>query len=248
MSDIKIRQQTKQIFDLAENPIMEFITKFLDEPHSLVFTEDIIYTTEPLILLPIDEYKKDKYIRFNLKVIKNSEKKNDKKRLEYLNDIVQYQGIKEALGFVLYCVKTVLPSVVGSSMINNKPLLNINLELDEVYWVFKPVHINDNITKKKFFEDSIEKIKYIKSQNHEIPDNMKKEMDMEYENIVNELDKLNITPDMIEMDKKLSESYTNNYVIAIVADEITKDQLPKPKFNTSDYLPKISENTYEDPK
>jgi len=248
MSDQKIQQQTKQIFDLAENPIMEFISKFLDEPHSLIFKEETTAISEPLILLPIEEYKKDKYIRFNLKVIKNSEKKDYEKRLEYLNDIVQYQGIKEALGFVLYCIKTVLPSVVASSMINNKPLLNVNLELDEVDWVFQPVHINDAMTKKKFFEESMEKINYIKSQKQDIPDEMVKEMDTEYKNMINELNKLNITQDMIDTDKNLTDAYTDGYVIAIVVDEITKDQLPKSKFDTSDYLPKISENAYEDPK
>ena len=67
--DDKVRQQKMQIFNIAEKPIMEYISSFLEETPNTVFNSDIPTESDPLILLPIDDYKKDVYLKFTLKTI-----------------------------------------------------------------------------------------------------------------------------------------------------------------------------------
>ena len=55
----RLKGQTNQIFNIAEVPLMIYISEFLDEPPEIIFTEyNTNQYTEPLILLPLDDYKK----------------------------------------------------------------------------------------------------------------------------------------------------------------------------------------------
>lgn len=55
----KMRAQTNQIFNMVERPVMQFISKFLDEPVGVIFKDKLIDQVDPLILRPIEEYDKD---------------------------------------------------------------------------------------------------------------------------------------------------------------------------------------------
>lgn len=242
----ELKQQTNQIFNIAERPVMLYIASFLDEPCNIVFKDEVPKKSDPLILKPFEEYKEDVYLKFTLKLI--DLKDDDPNRIKNIDNIIQHQHVKDSLGFLLYCVKCAYPSIVASSLINNKPLLQVNIELNEDNWTFYPRYVNDQISKKQFFEDSISKIMHIKNQKEEpIPDKMMKDLNAEYVKIIDQLSKLEITDAMMEEQKKINSEYVDKKVLGIFVEELNKDQLPKPNFKPDDLLPLISNKSYEDP-
>ena len=248
--EAKLKQQTTQIFNIAEKPVMEFITAFLREDPAVIFKDDIPAESDPLILLPINEYKKNIYLKFTLKPITNK-MASEGDRIKNINDIIEYEHIKESIGFLLYCVKSVYPSIVASNMINNKPMVNIDLELNESHWVFYPKFNHELTIKKKFLDESLSRIRYIKKQKEEpVPADMVKELDKEFGNIIIEVGKVNneLTSEIVENEKKINDSFVDKPILGIFVEEIKKSQLPKPKYGAEQpKLPVISSQSYEDP-
>jgi hypothetical protein len=247
----KIKQQTRQIFNISEKPILEYITDFLEEPASVIFKEDMPKESDPLILLPIPEYKEGVYLKFTLKTIDATDADNiDSHRITSINDIIHYKHVKESIGFLVYCIKSAYPSIIASSMINNKPMVHIDLELNESNWTFCPKFRHELTIKKKFLEDALSKIIYMKQQTDEpIPNEMAAEINKEYNNIIPALTQVNtdITPEILESEKKINISYRIKPVIGIFVTEINESQLPK--YNNQQHkLPTISSQSYEDPK
>jgi hypothetical protein len=248
--DDKVRQQTMQIFNIAEKPIMEYISSFLEETPNTVFNSDIPTESDPLILLPIDDYKKDVYLKFTLKTIYPQQVKQPKQRAKVIEDVIEYKNVKEAIGFLVFCVKSVLPSIIASSMINNKPIINTDLVLNESNWSFDPVFKHELTIKKSFLEDSLSKITYMKQQkNGELPPEMLPELEKEFRNVVTSLQTISkqITDEIINTEKKINTSYGNKPVLGICLKEITKSQLPKSKYEQKPQLPVLSSQSYEDP-
>ena len=247
----KLQQQTQQIFNIAEKPIMEYIATFLEELPATIFHDNIPEESDPLILLPIDEYKKDLYLKFTLKVVDSENNESEINRITDINDIIHYKNVKESIGFLVYCVKSVLPSIIASNMINNKPMIHIDLDLNENNWSFNPVFKHELTIQKNFYDDSISKIMYMKQQKEEpLPDEMVAKLNEELLNIIQAISKINldITPEILENEKKINMSYVNKPVLGIYVTEISKDQLPKPKYvnNEQPQLPVISNKSYED--
>lgn len=244
----KIKHQTMQIFNIAEKPIMEYISTFLGESHDAIFNSEVPKESDPLILLPIDDYKKDIYLKFTLKTIYPQQVKQSKQRAKLIEDIIEYENVKEAIGFLWYGIKSVFPSVIAANMINNKPIINTDLILNENNWSFDPIFKHDLTIKKIFLEESLSKITYIQQQkNEDLTPNMIK-LKNEYHDIVSELHTVNtqITHETITTEKNINTSYHNNKpVLGICVKEITKSQLPKPKQQSQ--LPIVSNQTYEDP-
>ena len=248
--DDKVRQQTMQIFNIAEKPIMEYISAFLEETPDTIFNSDIPTESDPLILLPIDDYKKDVYLKFTLKTIYPQQIKQTKQRAKVVEDVIEYKNVKEAIGFLVFCVKSVLPSIIASSMINNKPIINTDLVLNESNWSFDPVFKHELTIKKSFLEDSLSKITYMKQQkNGELPPEMLPELEKEFRNVATTLQHVmtQITDEIINTEKKINTSYSNKPVLGICLKEITKSQLPKPKYDQKPQLPVLSSQSYEDP-
>ena len=246
--DEKKRAQAMQLFNIAELPVMTFISKFLNEPPNVIFKDDIPKFAEPVILKPIDDYKKGIYLKFTLCDI-NLNDTNSTDRISFIDKLVEHQEIKDTLGFILYSIKCVFPSVVAASVINNKPLVNINIELDEENWVFYPRYINDQSIKKTFFEESLGKIIAIKNQtDNEVPPDIMADLDKEYANLVESLRDINVTDEILKDDEKINIEFLKKNSIGIFVEEITVDQLPKPNCQPSDLLPVISNKSYEDPR
>jgi hypothetical protein len=243
----KMKKQVNQMFNISEKVIMEYIAKFLDESPNIIFKDNIPRYSEHLILIPFDEYKNDKYLKFALEVAKKNDTKS--KRIEFINDIIHHENVKEAVGFLTYVIKCTLPAVVASSMINNKPMLNISMELDEDTWSFCPTFKNEKFIKRKFYEDSLDRIQEFKMDKDSF-DNLsyekKLELDEEFNKTIVLLNEIEITNDIIESDKKINESYIDQYCLVIKVKEITKDKLPKPKSNPNQQLPTISTVSYKD--
>lgn len=247
----KLQRQTQQIFNIAERPIMEYIAAFLEELPAVIFHDNIPEESDPLILLPMEEYNKEIYIKFTLKVVDSENKENEENRISNINDIIQYNNIKESIGFLVYCVKSVLPSIVASNMINNNPMLHIDLNLNEGNWSFYPVFKHDLTIKKNFCEDSISKIMYMKQQKDEpLPDEIVADLNKELNTLIQTISKINlaITPEILEEEKKINMSYADKPILGIYITEISKDQLPKPKGvnNEQPQLPVISNKSYND--
>ena len=217
--------KTHQIFNIAEKPIMEFISQFLDEPHDTIFRDDLPNTSEPLILLPLAEYKNDVYIKFTVNPIKLSD---DNRSKVLINNIIENQVVKNGIGFLWYCIKEVFTSVVLSSLINKNPLDNIIIELDEQNWTFYPKYLCELSHKKNLLENTINKLTNLKETNPN-SDNIN-DINKTLYNAITELNKVNeeITPEMLADECRINESYSNNVVLGIFTEEINKEDLPKP--------------------
>jgi hypothetical protein len=252
----KLKQQTQQIFNIIEKPIMEYIAAFLEETPTVIFKDEIPKESDPLILLPIEDYKKDKYLKFTLKNIDavfagETILSSEVYRINAINNIIEYDHVKESVGFLLYCIKSAYPSILASSMINNKPMVHVDLELNESNWSFYPVFNHELTIKKKFLEESLSKLMHMKQQKENpIPAEMLFEINKEFQNIIEAITqvKKDITPEIIENEKKINAEYANKPGIGIFVEEIIKSQLPKPKYNPeSQKLQPISSQSYEDP-
>lgn len=241
----KLKQQTTQIFNIAEKPIMEYITMFLEETSDTTFTVDIPNKLDPLILLPMDDYKKNIYLRFTLKPIQKTQE-CDKTRVQTINNIIEYKNVKEAIGFLQYCIQSVYPAIIASSMVNNKPMINTSLELNENEWSFNPIFKHNSTIKREFLEDALSKFIYLKKEDKTLTDSSVKEYNTKIQDISKKLSEvMKDTPtDSLEIEKSINIKYQHKPVIGIYVDEITKDQLPKIKQPVSQ-LPKISNKAYE---
>jgi hypothetical protein len=222
----EIRKQANQVFNIAEKPIMEYVCAFLDEPCSVVFNDILPKKADPVILLPIIEYKQDKYLKFTLKTqLPNCEEN----RVSYINDIIKYKQVKESIGFLTYCIKSIYPSIVASGMINNKPMVNTFLELNENNWTFSPVFNHDLTIKKKILNDTLNQILHFKNNEHSASQKSLKEINDKLKDVQDKIEELNInyTPEIIEIEKNINNLYKSKPVLCILIEELTKDELPK---------------------
>lgn len=237
----KLKQQTEQIFNIAEKPIMEYVCNFLDEPCSVVFKDEIPIASDPLILLPIDEYKKEIYLKFTLKTVTKDHESNIK-RIADINDIIHYQRIKESIGFLVYCIKTCYPSIIVSGMINYKTMGNIILELNETDWSFTPIYSHDLSIKKKVLEETLNRIIYMRQNNDSNSNDEMLELNKQYTNIISEISKVQeqLTPEILELENQINNDMLSKPIIGIFVEEITKNQLPKKNSN----LKPISDTKY----
>jgi hypothetical protein len=153
------RNQYNQIFNIGEQPIMQMIAKFLGKSYRNLFHDKLPSFVQPLILMPFDEYKKDKCIKFTLIPTLLTDKPVSPLLID---SIIDKTRISESIGFLWYCLKEVFISVVNKGMLDNKAMHNITLELDESNWVFYFKYTNILVQKKNVLEQQMGKIIYIK--------------------------------------------------------------------------------------
>ena len=249
-----------QIFNIAEKPIMEFLALFLDEPHETIFRDELPIASDPLILLPLADYKPDTYIKFTIKPINladvSSESvsnvsvsndssnsiSNDSIRCGVINNIIEHQLVKNGVGFLWYCVKEVFASIIASSMINNKPLQNITIELNEQNWTLYPKYLCDLSHKKNFLEQAVIKLTNI-TENRDKFDGDIADVEKNLQSAMLELTNVNnqITPEVLAEEIKINNSYSSQIVLGIFTEEIFEKDLPKrvepPNFNNKDEPP-----------
>jgi hypothetical protein len=257
-----------QIFNIAEKPVMEFLALFLDEPHETIFRDELPIASDPLILLPLADYKPDTYIKFTIKPINladvSSESvsndtvsndtvsndssnsiSNDSIRCGVINNIIEHQLVKNGVGFLWYCVKEVFASIIASSMINNKPLQNITIELNEQNWTLYPKYLCDLSHKKNFLEQAVIKLTNI-TENRDKFDGDIADVEKNLQSAMLELTNVNnqITPEVLAEEIKINNSYSSQIVLAIFTEEIFEKDLPKrvepPNFNTKDEPPNFN--------
>ena len=235
-----------QIFNIAEKPVMEFLALFLDEPHETIFRDELPIASDPLILLPLTDYKPDTYIKFTIKptnLADNSSEavSNDSIRCGVITNIIEHQLVKNGVGFLWYCVKEVFASIIASSMINNKPLQNITIELNEQNWTFYPKYLCDLSHKKNFLDQAVIKLTNI-TENRDKFDGDIADVEKNLQSAMLELTNVNnqITQEVLDEEIKINNSYSNQMVLGIFTEEIFEKDLPKraepPNFNNKDNL------------
>jgi hypothetical protein len=238
----KIESQSIQMFGMAEKPIMRYIASFLDETHDAIFLENLPDVEDPLILLPMDDYKKNIYIKFTLATV-GPEYKLD------LKNLIDHDLIKEAIGFLYYCVRTVYGSIVSSSLINNKPMITTVLELDEKNWVFTPKFMHEETKKRVFLQEALGKLMYM-MKDPEIDKSMLPKINEEYKKVLVALAELGEPSDAIKsLEEQINNTYDSKPRLGIFVEEIHKNKLPKPKpdpriTNKEKELPSISGGLY----
>ena len=135
MTDKEKEYKMNQLFNTFERPIMIYISKLLGETPSSLYVDNIPDIEIPIILRP-DSTKNDvNCLRFKLKVVP----------YDYISDVSTYlpeQVVKDTIGYILYGIKNVYPSIV-TSMINKTKLETTTLELDTENWSFKPVFTHE---------------------------------------------------------------------------------------------------------
>ena len=248
-----------QIFNIAEKPVMEFLALFLDEPHETIFRDELPIASDPLILLPLADYKPDTYIKFTIKPINlanvssesvsndtsetvSNDTSDNSIRCAIINNIIEHQLVKNGVGFLWYCVKEVFASIIASSMINNKPLQNITIELNEQNWTLYPKYLCDLSHKKNFLEQAVIKLTNI-TENRDKFDGDIAGVEKNLQSAMLELTNVNnqITPEVLAEEIKINNSYSSQIVLAIFTEEIFEKDLPKrvepPNFNNKDEPP-----------
>jgi hypothetical protein len=224
-----IKNQTEHIFNICEKPIMEYICHFLEDTANILFTDKIPVFSEPLIIKPIHEYDKHKFIIFKLQSFKNIDDINNNNRIDIINSLIQYKEIKEAVGFLLYAVKNVYAPIVSKTLINNKPMINNILELNEEKWIFYTKYLSDISIKHNFLIQTLNNIDEIKlNQRNDQTINLH-DLNNEYKK-VKELIKQN-SDLMTDSNKQDEENINNEYKqkagICILIDIVNSSELKK---------------------
>lgn len=224
--------KTNQMFNIAERPVMEFISKFLDEPINVIFNDELPTYVQQLTLLPIKEYKEDVCLKFTIKPIVNNLSDNDKKMSnDIIDKIIKNGKVKEGIGFIWYCIKEVFKSLVLSSMINKASMENITIELNENNWEFYPKYSHDITQRKNYYENILSELIYYKKNIDKFPETLTTDINAEYIKTVNELIIINkeieSMPTLIDDEEKINETYRKNVTLGIFVEECLEKDLPR---------------------
>lgn len=250
----RVVSQTNQIFNIAEQPMVNFISEFLEEPISVLFTEEPPKFTEPLILMPLEDYKKDVYIKYSMIPItaENFKSEDDIRRVNNIKSMLKHERVREGIGFLYYCVKHVYASLISVAMINNNHLSNLKVKLDEENWVFYLQYYHTLTQKKEFYENVLQTTLQAREQYNNLTDEQKQVLNTEFTNSVSQLKeiKTKMTPEIKQEEIDTNELYKTRIKLGIFIEDLDKKDLPKPitppkNKNILSNLPSISDTSYK---
>ena len=250
----RAESQTHQIFNIAEKPMISFISQFLEEPASVLFAEEAPTFVEPLILMPLEDYKKNTYIKFSLLPVTADEFKSDanKERISNIKSMLKHERVREGIGFLYYCIKHVYASLISVAMINNNQLLNLKVELDEENWVFYLQFYHELTHKKEFYKEVLQTALQARSQYSSLDDEKKQLVNKEFTKAVTQLKELEtqMTPAIKQEETDTNESYKTRVRLGIFIEDLDKKDLPKPPAppknkNMLKNLPTVSDVSYK---
>ena len=217
----------------------------MEETPSIIFKDTIPSYNEPLILLELPDYKKNTGFVFNLVSTKQLDQFDECIRIKNINNIIKYEKIKEGIGFLNYCIRSVYNSILASAMINNKPLINLSIDLDESNWCFYLKYKHDIKYKKDMLTIKLHNINEAISRKENFKESDLDILKKEFESTITEITEINkqYTDEVQKQEYDINEKYNNKTKLRIVITEIPSDKLPTPKPNIN--MPTISDNTYE---
>ena len=233
--------EVNRVFNIAENPLMNYISDFLGESASVIFKDAVPDFVEPLIMLPIHEYKEGVHFMFELKTIHPGD--DSSTRVDAIDNVVEFDRIKEGVGFLFYCIKTVYASLLGSDSMDGHAMDNVNFKIDEKTWEFYPYYRHDLTIKKQFYEETLHKLLQNKAA-------YKKDDPQKYKNMlskyIGDIQKINleITPDILKLEAQLNEKYKSQPKLGIFMKELMEHEIPRPP-NPSPKLSSVSSTRYE---
>ena len=242
----RLEGQMNQIFNIAEAPLMSFISEFLGENPGKIFHDEVHGFHEPLILMPLDDYKKDICLKFTIKNITDAD--DTPERTENIRSLLKHEKVREGIGFLFYSIKSVYAAILSKAMVDNKSMLKIKMALDEDNWVFYPKYADDLSHKKDYLEASLGQnmeLRKNKDQPKKILDDLKKT----FNELVAELVEVNgqITPEILQKEETKNASFKDKVKIGIFIEDLHISDLPKPEKNMLNKdLPKINSSSYEE--
>ena len=239
----KANKQTALIFDMTEKPLMEYISTFMEEPANVIFKDEIPDFVNPIIMKPIIDYKKNKYLKFSLKSVKQEEEYNKPD----IKELMKYEQVRETIGFIFYALKICYASIIASAMINNKPLINTALELNEQEWSFQPTYKHSENIKKEYLQNTLGKLVEMRNNINTLPKETQDHVNKDYLNVMTQLSNIKISQEMENEEKQINDEYASKTKLVIVVDEMLKKDLPKPPKNEGAKLAPVSNTQYTDP-
>lgn len=240
----QIKGQMNQMFNMTEAPLMHFISDFLNKPHNELFYDSIPCFSEPLILLPLDDYKKDICLKFTLKNIN----KTDNCRIDNITDLIKHERVREGIGFLYYSIKNVYAALLSKGMVDNKPMLQIKMVLDEENWLFYPKFAHELSHRKDFLESSLGQVIKMKQNTNLSPDEINK-LNTEFHQLVDDLTALSkeITPEILKLEDDMNASFKDKAKLGIFIEDLHTSLLPSNKNKKNNpTLPTITGNQYEE--
>lgn len=244
-------RQMMQIFGIAEKPVMEFVSGFLDEPPSVIFSDEVPSTSDPLILKPFDDQEDQSssgdYYQFNIEVV--DLKTDDPNRVEVINSLINHERIKEGIGFLYYCVKNAYASLLAASMINNNPIINLKIEMDEDNWCMYFKFYHELTHKRCFYQELLRTAMNNRENYNTMNEEQKSNVNrcfMEAVEQLKEIDK-QITPSIKQLENDTNAKNKDKCVLGIFLKKINEADLPRPeKLPVEELqLPAISDVSYE---
>lgn len=236
----KLKNQANQMFNLVEVPVMECISHFLSEPPSVLYNVDMPTRIDPFILMPMDDYKKNICLKYSLVHVDADNNPIDsnitfKNRLN-IPDLLKYDTVKEGIGFLFYSIKCVYTSIVASTMINSKPLVNTIVVLDDSDWSFSIRYKHNLAQQKQLLEENLGKLLYIRNHPNDYSESVVSQARKEFGGLVTAVTKITeeYTDEIKDTEQKINDDFSTRSKMIIVIEEMHKDDLPKPILKPSD--------------
>jgi hypothetical protein len=221
----KAVNQTNQVFNIAEKVVMEFVAAFLEEEPKVIFKEAVTEYSEPLILMPLEDYKKHICVQFDTFITTD---RGGDDRIAHIKDLLSFEKVREGIGFLLYCIQNVYASVLATTMINSKPLVNVRIALDTTNWVFYPEFRHEKTYEKEHYETMIRQVAQ-QFTGKEVPPNVTVKL-QELVAKINAIDNATDAASIKEVEVKMNELFKSKCVLALSLVDVHKtkvDQMVK---------------------
>jgi hypothetical protein len=227
--DEKVNLQINKMFDLAEKPIMEYISYALkSDPREIFqFPEDLNLKTDELILMPLEEV--GNYLCFKLEVV----------TYDYENtipaELLENKDIKGSLKFLDHSVQEVYNAITAKSLseagLTKSFAASFHFEFDENDVSFKPIYVYHTRRQVNIFEKCKKELQDFyeaHQQNNtweDVDEKVQTQWNSHYGQIISALE--NMHYDEATADKKeeeMKEYLKNSHKLAVVFREADKSE------------------------
>jgi hypothetical protein len=219
----KSKYEINKMFDLAEKVIMEYFCYYLDLPPNQIFKDhDIVnMATEELILHPLEEYNKDKYLCFKLEMVPHDYQSvipTELKNNQYVLDSIDFlkHAVNEVFSAILHHNLTKEASQAALSA-------SFHVELDKDSNTFAPVYVYAARRQSEilnYCKDNLEKF-YAEHQSNNtwetLEDVVKSQWNAQYGQVVSILENIHYDKNTAdEKEKEINEQLKTSNRIGIV--------------------------------
>lgn len=228
----KFQLEINKMFDIAENVVIKYIAKLLEEDISNIFVDEYkeeLFIQEPLIFYPIKEYKEDKYLSFSLEIVP-SEYKLD------LTHLSEYEEITDGLDFIYKAVYEVFRTITNIGMKEeyiDKLLVekSFHLQYDNETNTFIPIYIfpiKRRLMMCKEFLNGFTDLKNNTQAWENLSDEKQNEYNIQVQNVIHLVEHLQFDENEAkEKEIEINSIYQKTERIGIILQELSYDELPE---------------------